>query len=173
MCVRSVNYHVSCGDPHSVNDTQAQLKVRYITSHYTDVIMSVMASQITSLTIVYSRVYSGADQRKYQTSSASLAFVRGIHRSPANSSHKGPATRYFFHVMTSSWAAPVLSLQSTRITNRCSKYRRWGNIMRVYWVAVRLWLWEMIYGNDGKEIICNNNSLLRNWASSALFKIDL
>ena len=45
--------------------------------HYNDVIMSAMASQITSLTIVYSTVYSGADQRKHQ-SSASLAFVRGI-----------------------------------------------------------------------------------------------
>ena len=45
--------------------------------HYTNVIMSAIASQITSLTIVYSAVYSGIDQRKYQ-SSASLAFVRGI-----------------------------------------------------------------------------------------------
>ena len=43
------------------------------------VIMSAMASQITSLTIVYSTVYSGADRRKHR-SSASLAFVRGIHR---------------------------------------------------------------------------------------------
>ena len=41
--------------------------------------MGAMASQITSLTIVYSTVYSGADQRKHQ-SSASLAFVTGIHR---------------------------------------------------------------------------------------------
>ena len=47
--------------------------------HYNDVIMGAIASQITSLTIVYSMVYSGADQRKHQ-SSASLAFVRGIHR---------------------------------------------------------------------------------------------
>ena len=46
--------------------------------HYTDVIMSLMASQITSLAIVYSPVCSGTDQRKHQ-SSASLAFVRGIH----------------------------------------------------------------------------------------------
>ena len=46
--------------------------------------MSVMASQITSLTIVYSTVYSGADQRKHQ-SSVSLAFVRGIHQWPVNS----------------------------------------------------------------------------------------
>ena len=36
--------------------------------HYNDVIMDVIASQITSLTIVYSTVYSGADQRKYQRS---------------------------------------------------------------------------------------------------------
>ena len=49
------------------------------------------ASQITSLTIVYPTVYSGADQRKLQ-SSASLAFVRGIHRRPVNSLHKGPIT---------------------------------------------------------------------------------
>ena len=46
---------------------------------YSDVIMSTMSSQITSLTIVYSTVYSGANERKHQ-SSASLAFVRGIHR---------------------------------------------------------------------------------------------
>ena len=50
-----------------------------VSSYYNDVIMSAMASQITSLTIVYSIVYSGADQRKHQ-SSASLAFVRGIPR---------------------------------------------------------------------------------------------
>ena len=54
--------------------------------------MSAMASQITSLTIVYPTVYSDADQRKYQ-SSASLAFVRGIHRWPVNSPHQGPVTR--------------------------------------------------------------------------------
>ena len=60
--------------------------------HYSDVIMSTMASQITSLTIVYSTVYSGTDQRKYQ-SSASLAFVRGIHRGPLNSPHKESVTR--------------------------------------------------------------------------------
>ena len=59
---------------------------------YSDVTMGTMASQITSLTIVYSTVYSGADQRKYH-SSASLAFVRGIHRWPVNSPHKGSVTR--------------------------------------------------------------------------------
>ena len=64
-------------------------------THYNDVIMSTMASQITSLTIVCSTVYLGADQRK-QKSSASLAFVWGIHRGPVNSPHKGPVTRKMF-----------------------------------------------------------------------------
>ena len=44
--------------------------------HYCDVTMGAMASQITSLTMVYSIVHSGTDQRKHQ-SSASLAFVIG------------------------------------------------------------------------------------------------
>ena len=61
-------------------------------SHYNDDIMDALASQITSLTIVYSIVYSGADQRKHQID-ASLAFVWGIHRWPVNSPHKGPVMR--------------------------------------------------------------------------------
>ena len=64
-------------------------------SHYNDVIMGSMTSLITSLKIVYSTVYSGADRRKHQ-SSASLAFVRGIHRWPVNSPHIGPVTRKMF-----------------------------------------------------------------------------
>ena len=64
-------------------------------SHYGDVIISTMVSQITSLAIVYSTVYSGAEQRKHK-SSASLAFVRGIHRWPVNSPHKGLVTRKMF-----------------------------------------------------------------------------
>ena len=60
--------------------------------HYCDVIMITIASQITSLTIVYLTVNSGTDQR----SSTSLAFVRGIHRRPVNSPHKGPVTRKMF-----------------------------------------------------------------------------
>ena len=60
--------------------------------HYNDIIMGTIASQITSLTIVYSTVYSGADQRKHK-SSASLAFVRKIHR---GSPHKWPVRRKMF-----------------------------------------------------------------------------
>ena len=57
--------------------------------------MGAMASEITSLTMVHSTVCSGADQRKDQ-SSASLAFVMGIHRWPINSPYKWPVTRKMF-----------------------------------------------------------------------------
>ena len=53
--------------------------------------MGTMASQITSITIVYSSIYSRTDQ-----SPASLAFVRGIHRWPVNSPHNEPVTRNIF-----------------------------------------------------------------------------
>ena len=57
--------------------------------------MRPVASQITGVSVVCSTVGSGADQRKHQNS-ASLAFVRGIHRWPVNSPHKGPVTRKMF-----------------------------------------------------------------------------
>ena len=69
--------------------------------------MNAMASQITSLTIVYSIVYSVADQGKHQ-SSASLAFVTGIHRWPVNSPHKWPGTRKMFPVDDVIMWVPVL-----------------------------------------------------------------
>ena len=57
--------------------------------------MGAMASQITSLTIVYSTIYPGAEQRKKQ-SSAPLAIVQGIPRWPVNSPQKWPVTRELF-----------------------------------------------------------------------------
>ena len=63
--------------------------------HYSDVIMNAMTSQITGVSIVCSSVCSGADQREHQ-SSASLAFVRGVHRQSVDSPHKGPVTRKMF-----------------------------------------------------------------------------
>ena len=66
-----------------------------VTEHYSDVIMSATASQITGVVIVYSTPCSGAHQRKHQ-SSASLAFVREIHWWPVNSPYKGPVTRKMF-----------------------------------------------------------------------------
>ena len=74
--------------------------------HYCDDIMSTMAFQITGVSIVCSTVCSDAYQRKLK-SSASLAFVRGIHRWPVNSPHKGPVTRKCFHLMTSSYVTAV------------------------------------------------------------------
>ena len=91
--------------------------------HYNDVIMSAMASEITSRTIVHSTVYSSADQRKHQ-SSASPAFVREIHRWPVNSPHKRPVTRKMFpfdDVIISNWIPKTWhEAQQTRSWNRGS-----------------------------------------------------
>ena len=84
-------YELNC----TMISKQAHHGVVVWTCHYDDAIMGTIASQITSLTSVYSTVYSGADQSKHQ-SSASLAFVWGIHREPVNSPHKWPVTRKMF-----------------------------------------------------------------------------
>ena len=86
----SCDVHVQCLLPSSYATV-----VQICNTHYSDVIMGMMPSQITSLIIVYSTVYLGTDQRKHQ-SSASLAFVWGIHRGPVNSPHKWPVTRKMF-----------------------------------------------------------------------------
>ena len=67
----------------------------HIWTDVSDVIMSVMASQITDVSIVYSTVCSGAVRRKHQ-SSMPLAFVRGIHQWLLNSPHKGPLMQKIF-----------------------------------------------------------------------------
>ena len=83
---------------------------RSFATHYCDVIMGAMASQITSLTIVYSTAYSGADQGKHPSSS-SLAFLRVIHWWPVNYPHKWTVSRKMFPfddvIMT--WWAPQMS----------------------------------------------------------------
>ena len=75
---------------------------KYIEFHYIDVIMTTMASQITSLTVFNSTVYSDADQRNHQ-SSASLAFVWGIHRDRWIPRTKSQLRGKCFHLMTSSY----------------------------------------------------------------------
>ena len=75
-------------------------------SHNDCVIMTTIASQITSLTVVYSIVYSDADQRKHQIS-VSLAFVRGIRIPRTNGQLRGKC----FHLMTSScWIEIIAKL---------------------------------------------------------------
>ena len=98
----------------------------WLIHHYNDVIMGTTASQITSLTIVYSTVCSGADQRKHQ-SSASLAFVRGIHRGPVNSQMASNAENvsiWWRHHMRSifSYSSQFLSslaLEQSKIMYKC------------------------------------------------------
>ena len=95
---------------------------QYQTSHYNDVIMSAMASEITSPTIVYSSVDSGTDERKHQ-SFASLAIVRGIHRWPENSLHKGPVMWKMFPFDDIMWTvnhSPRLWCQHSVSREGCS-----------------------------------------------------
>ena len=127
------------------------MHLKMLSPHYNDVIMGTIASQITSLTIVYSIVYSNADQRKHQ-SSASLAFVRGITQSfiqtQIKENIKGPrhwplcgeftGDRWIprtngqlrgkcFHLMTSSWKYRPLSSDFNVLTH-WSLFTPYGHI---------------------------------------------
>ena len=85
--------------------------------------MTMLASQITSLTVVYSIVYSGVNQRKHQ-SSASLAFVREIHRGPVNFPHKWPVTRKMFPfddvIMCATYHQHIIDENIHFLMNACS-----------------------------------------------------
>ena len=87
-------------------------------NHYNDAIMSAMPSEITGVSIVCSSVGSGADQRKHQ-SSASLAFLWGIHRWPVNSPHKGPVTRKMFPFDDVTMNAERVYILCWEAKNRC------------------------------------------------------
>ena len=80
----------------------AKMDRYHTTISYIDVITTTMTSQITSLTVVHSTVYSDADQRKHQ-SSASLAFVWGIHQDKWIPRTKGQLRGKCFPLMTSPW----------------------------------------------------------------------
>ena len=119
--------------------------VRYC-YHYTDVIMSVMASQITSLTIVHSTVYSGTDQRKHQ-SSTSLAFVRGIHRGLVNSPHQWPVTWKMFPFDDVIMYCGLFSQNNSR---KDTKARPFGQGMIVFceflvWPKFYPWIYHAMY----------------------------
>ena len=95
--------------------------------------MSVMVSQITGVSIVCSAVCSGADQRKHQNS-ASLDFVRRIHRWPMESPHKGTVTQKIFPFMTSSWHHHVSSRPYDAMDERVGK---------PLWWLLRVCLWQL------------------------------
>ena len=123
--------------------------------HYNDVIMGAMASQITSLPIIYSTVYSDADRKKKHQSSVSLAFVRGIHRWTVNSPHKWPVTRKMFPFdnVIMNWSpypfgkTPKPSMFDTFSTHFCQRiiYDEcwWEAIARLPWfVIIRDLIWD-------------------------------
>ena len=93
--------------------------------------MGTIASQITSLTRVYSIVFSDADQRKHQ-SSASLAFVRGIHRGPVNSPQKWPVARKMFPF------DDVIMLNSLRVIMAWPKF---SYPVETYFARKKYWYW--------------------------------
>ena len=114
------------------------------------------ASKITSLPIVCSTAYSGADQRKHQ-SSASLAFVRGIHRWPVNSPHKGPVTLKMFPF------DDVIMVFSCCVAAANFTHILWGSLNWHKWMT-RLPQCQTTVKNVGKPYLwihykeCNPNS---------------
>ena len=91
--------------------------------------MGAIAFQITSLTIIYSIVNSDADQRKHQ-SSASFAFVRGIHRGQLNFPHKWPVTRKMFP-----FDDVIIGIIQTCCPNRTARRFRLKSII-IAWIAL-------------------------------------
>ena len=106
--------------------------------------MGAIASQMTSLTIVFSTVYSDPDQRKHQ-SSASLAFVRGIHRFPVNSPHK--------------WHSRLIPMYNARfilwppsLSSNMGRERRWPRwIKKALHIGIKR-LWQMASNAENVSI---------------------
>ena len=134
--------------------------------------MSTIASQITSLTIVYSTVYSGADQSKHQ-SSTSLAFVWGIHRSPVNSPHKWPVTRKMFPfddvIMRSgenvsmSWCQYVgADVDESRVPRTSGGAHRWSWVFVIRQPATGGGVVGIESGHPGPRVVTNNKRKRQN-----------
>ena len=110
--------------------------------------MGTIASQITSLTGVYSTVYSGADQSKHQ-SSTSLAFVWGIHRGPVNSPHKWPVTRKMFPfddvIMTHSKLSVLMHTHCFQ-AHPC-------DLWPVHWINIKISFYQYRKSHGGDKMI--------------------
>ena len=98
---------------------------------YSDVIMRTIAFQITSITIVYSTVYLGVYKRKYQ-SSASLAFVGGIHMWPVNSPHKGPTARTMFPFDEVTMCLPIKDCRRQSAGNLSMLLKCWWAQQKIF-----------------------------------------
>ena len=127
--------------------------------------MSAMAFQITCVSIVYSTICSGTDQRQHQ-SSASLAFVRGIHRWPVNAPHKGPVTRNIFpfdDVIMLQWRPGCVSHSSVDLARKGYRFHCFRLVDQgiVYWniagsdgyltintIFSNVWLCRLFFGKS-------------------------
>ena len=140
--------------------------------HYNDVIMGAMASQITSLTIVYSPVYWDADQRKHQ-SPASLAFVLGIQRGPVNSPHKWPVTRktFPFDDVIIRYYNITIKPEICILLRQTQPTQSWG-LSQQHWIqrstndALLGWQVEV-------SGVCYHRAPLTSWRSGTLRQTDL
>ena len=131
-CVRKTIFQLGSVNLFTYNKTMTGARYR---SHYCDVIMSVMASQIAGISIVCSTVGSCADQRKHQ-SSESQAFVRRVHWWLVDSPHKWPVTRKMFHWMTSSYE----TMKSQRTFHTSPSRARYGvPSVSIYMKYIVLW----------------------------------
>ena len=144
-----------------------RLQLMYLVlKHYNYVIMGAKASQIYSLSSVYSTVYSGVYKRKHQ-SSASLAFVRGIHRWPVNSPHKGPVTRKMFpfdDVIMISEDYTVLTITNVQYTDTIAVQ---SNASNVQGYAFSSWYLNVIVSKTFQMhyILLNFDFLIIIWVS--------
>ena len=107
--------------------------------------MGAVACQITSLTVVYSIVHSDADKRRHQ-SSASLAFVRGIHRDRWIPRTKGQLRGKCFHLMTSSWYITLILILGLYSLRGRTSYRKISWSLKAARLGFRLFqsLWNLI-----------------------------
>ena len=121
---------------------------RWTFLHYTDVIMSAMASQITGASIVYSTVCLCADQRKHQ-SSASLAFVWGIYRWPVNSTHKGPVTGKMCLKNRIAYSCPHLVMRP-HFWKWIARLNSWEFTISISWCHDWVWFLFELFGCSDK-----------------------
>ena len=123
--------------------------------------MCTMVSQITSLTIVYSTVYSGADQRKQHQTSTSLAFVRGIHRWSVNCPHKWPVTRKMLPFVD------VIMLYPVKMGSDCKQHKCNLILYELILQHLSFFIWLVWAVSENNNFLCDT---ALDWVSGVLMK---
>ena len=103
-------------------------------THYNDVIMGVIASQITSLTIVYSTVYSGADPKKNMKATRHCPLCGEFTGDGWIPGTNGQWRGKCFHLMTSSWMLP-----GSIINQFCAVFMRYQEFTECTFSTMVLW----------------------------------